>query len=114
MSLGVTFLGDDQFAIGNVPARLAVLAPDSSYPTGGYAVTGQNFGESGSGGLLPAENGIRGLIPVGINTAALGYVPVLNAQTGKVQITSGAGVEVSNATNLSTLQFYVLGLFAGF
>lgn len=113
MALGVTFLGDDQFAIGNVPARLAQLTPDTSYPTGGYAVTGQNFGESAAGGMLPAANGMRGYIQVGTNTSAALYTTVFNAQTGKIEFIT-AGSQVAGGTDLSALIVYALGLFAGF
>lgn len=121
MALSELFLGDDWSTFGNIPVRLANLAPDAAYPTGGYSLTGALFGGSPTQGFQTANNGIRGIILVGQNTASLGYVPVYNSQTGNWQVVESAAenvaaaplAEVANGTNLSTLLFNVLVLLAG-
>lgn len=121
MALSELFLGDDWTTFGNIPVRLANLAPDAAYPTGGYPTTGAIFGGAPTQGFQTANNGIRGIVLIGQNTAAAGYVPVYNSQTGNWQVFE-SGIEnvaaqplaeVANGTNLSTLLFNVLVLLAG-
>ena len=64
------------------------LAPDNSYPTGGYGPMNL-FGLSSVGGVWFED----------VNGYALYY----NKTTDKVQFFSTAGTEVANATNLSAL-----------
>ena len=86
----------------SIGARYEVVVPitlDSSYPTGGYAVTGTSLG-------LPC-----GLIDtIDCNTSPdSGYDVRYNYTTGNIQAfatgaSSGAALaEVTNATNLSTV-----------
>ena len=107
MALAITFLGDDQFAIGNVPARLAQVTPDTSYPTGGYAINGGQFGMASTGGLLPANNGIRGIESVGQNTASTLYYSLYDAQAGKFIVMNAGGTQVTAGTDIHTLVFTV-------
>lgn len=125
MAATITFLGDDQNVWGNIPVRLGKFTADNSYPPGGYVISGANFGGAASGapgadGTNVANNGIRGLVIVGSDTADAGYLAQYNMQTGKVQFfvmpaaaTAGPLVEVTAATNLSTVVLYVLVLLAG-
>lgn len=120
MALTFTFLGDDNSQFGNIPVRFANVALDNSYPTGGYAVNGGNFGGAATGGYQTANNGLRGLAFIGQNTAAAGYVVQYNSQTGKIQVfvmpaaaTAGPLVEATAATNLSTLTLNALAYLAG-
>lgn len=124
MALSELFLGDDWTQLGNIPIRLANLAPDAAYPTGGYPTTGALFGGAPTQGFQTANNGIRGIVLIGQNTASAGYIPVYNSQTGNWQVFESAAqaaapftaaplAEVANGTNLSTLLFNVLVLLAG-
>jgi hypothetical protein len=95
-----------------------MLAPGvSDYTTGGYALSGAQVGLGASGG--PANNGLHGVLIEGCNTAALGYVPYYNEQTGKWQVFESPAVastpsaaaqlsEVAAGTNLTGAVWYVI------
>ena len=99
-------------AVGPGVMQRVTLTPDASYPTGGYPLNGSQAGLGSTGG--PANNGLHGVIFEGGNTAALGYVPYYNQQTGYLQfLTTGAAAgdalqELANATNISTLVIYAI------
>jgi hypothetical protein len=104
--------GDNFNIFGTVPVSIDTFIPDTSYPTGGYAVTGALWGLASAGGPGATSNGIIGLTQISVNTAAALYQLVYNEQTGKVQILT-AGAEVANATDLHTLIFGVIVYAAG-
>lgn len=102
--MAITFLGVP--GGGDVWGRHRVdmrdLTGDSSYPAGGYALTG------------PAFFGIRSIIGMtflGGNTAAVGVIPYWNTQTNKLQFiyptqtatSPNVGAEAPAGTNLSTV-----------
>ena len=62
---------------GPIPCSLIVVTPDTSYPSGGYALTAAN---------CYCGRGITGMSQIGCNTAAVGYIPIWNTQTGKFMI----------------------------
>lgn len=120
MAATAQFLGDDTQYFGSVPVRFANLTLDNSYPAGGYVLTGQEFGGASTGGGFASNNGIRGVIVLGQNTAgAGGYVFEYNSQTGKLQafwtgaVISTALGEVTAATDLSAVVLNLLVLLAG-
>ena len=113
MAITVNLLADEQNVnLGPIPVSVVSITGDASYPTGGYTsalgLTAAN---------LYCGRGINGMSWIGSNTAALGYVPFYNTQTGNLQILvtgSGSGValaELANATNVSTFTwtFLVIG-----
>jgi hypothetical protein len=77
------------------------ITGDSSYPAGGYALTGQTFG----------LRSIVGMSFIGGNTAAVGIIPYWNNQTNKLQFiyptqtgtSPNVGAEAVAGTNLSTV-----------
>lgn len=70
--------GDEgNMSFGPVPCSVGFVTPDTSYPTGGYALTAAQ---------LNCGRGIVGMSLLGANTAAAGYVVVWNTQTSKLQI----------------------------
>lgn len=98
--------------------RVTLTPGTNDYVTGGYALSGSQAGLASSGG--PANNGLHGVLIEGGNTAAAGYVPQYNEQTGKWQVfvmpgvaTAGPLVEVANGANLSGLVWYVIFEGAG-
>jgi hypothetical protein len=112
MALGISFPGDDQTVLGNIPARKCVLGLDAAYPAGGYPFTGTLIGMAPTGGLGAANNGIVGVDILGQNTASILSQLVYNAQTGNVQLIT-AGVEAAPGFNAAAYVFYVLALAAG-
>lgn len=92
---------------GPIPCSLIVVTPDTSYPSGGYALTAAN---------CYCGRGITGMVQIGCNTAAIGYFAQWNTQTGKFEIVVSAGftpagtVNLASATNASTATpLYVTG-----
>lgn len=77
---------------------------DSSYPTGGEAVTAANFGLST----------ILAIIPAGTDDSANAYRMSFDKTNSKLLVYSqgaaDAGDEVANTTDLSALEFYALVL----
>ena len=105
-TIGIPAGGGSENVLGRQRARLVTITGDASYPVGGYAFTGPQFG----------LRGIAGMIQMGVNTAAFGYIPVWNTQTQSLQImdpTAGSGsgsrpgVEIAAGTNVSTFVFTV-------
>lgn len=119
MALQVAKRDDGLWPLGIGPGVMqrVTLKPDASYPTGGYALSGSQVGLSSAGG--PANNGLHGVIFEGGNTAALGYVPYYNEQTGKFQILVSAAIaaapaaaaplaELGAGVDVSTLVYYAV------
>jgi|SRR5579859_7944636 len=77
---------------GNLRASLYTVTLDSSYPTGGYAITAAQV----------ALRTLYGIKALGGNTATAGYVPAWNTQTVKLQmftqLGSGANLLVQSGT----------------
>lgn len=93
MALTLTVVKDyTNVSWGNLRASLYTVAPDNSYPAGGYAIAAATVG----------LRVIYGIKPIGSNTASVGYVPNWNTQTGKLQfltqLGSGANLLVQNGT----------------
>jgi hypothetical protein len=89
MALTVGIRADGFFLAGNQPMQRVTLTPGAAdYVVGGYTLNGSLAGLNNEGG--PANNGLHGVIFEGANTAALGYVPFYNEQTGKFQILENA------------------------
>lgn len=120
MALTVT-KRDDGFTPIGMPFGVfqrVILAPGvSDYTTGGYTLNGSQAGLASTGG--PADNGLHGVLIEGCNTAALGYVPYYNEQTGKWQVFESPAVaatpstatpltEVANGANLTGFEWYVI------
>jgi hypothetical protein len=104
MALGTpTRVGGIDISIPPYRAVPVTFALDSSYPTGGTAVTAQPFG----------LEVLRGMMLMG-STYTAGYLQY-NTSTGKLQaftvLADGAWSEVANGTNLSayTATFLVVG-----
>jgi hypothetical protein len=75
---------------GDLKAMEATITGDSSYATGGYAVTAANFN----------LNAITGIVCLGNNTARHA---VYDPTAGKVLfIVTATGAEVANTTNVAT------------
>lgn len=73
------------------------VVPSNSYPSGGYTITPQRFG----------LKVIRAVLMGSSNTAAVGYIPWYDSETGKLLIIGQAGalVEVTANTDLSTYSY---------
>lgn len=100
MALTIAKFGDQGFdAWGASDVGFFNVTGDSSYPAGGYAVTGQSFGFR----LL------AGLSQLGTNAAALGYELWYNTATQKIQVllngsdASGLPLTLGAASGTSTL-----------
>jgi hypothetical protein len=97
--------GGSENVWGRQRIRLVTITGDASYPTGGYALTGNQFG----------LRSIDGIIVLGCVTAATGIMPYWNTTTQKWQLfypTNGAtspnaGEEIPNGTSVSTITFTV-------
>lgn len=77
---------------------------DASYPTGGYALTGTQFGF----GNKPLD----GVLCIGGDADAALFEVYYNNVTRKL-IVSSAGAEVVNGTDLSALVWRLLGICRG-
>lgn len=83
-------------------AVIADVALDSSYPTGGEAVTASQFGLQALQFVLPST--------------AAGYMFEFDHTNGKIKAVAptsaaaGAGTEVANTTNLSAVTVRVLAM----
>lgn len=74
---------------GAIRRAFFTVTPDTSYPTGGYALT-------------PAQFGLVSIIAVDANPSqGAGHPVVYNTTTGKLQWFTSGGTEVANAVNLS-------------
>lgn len=82
-----TVVGDRRLSVTN-------LTFDTSYPTGGYAVTPSTFG--------------LGVVDAVLADNPSGYDVYYNAATGKVQVFSSGNTEVVAATNLSAVTAHVV------
>lgn len=95
--MALTFGAQKRYNIGGRWQAITSLTLDASYPTGGYAVTGQQLG-------LPA--GLVDYVDLG-SASNGGYQLSYNYATGKIQAFQGAAAapstEVPNATNLSAV-----------
>jgi hypothetical protein len=85
---------------GKLLEKYADVTLSNSYPIGGYTfpyALSTQYGQLGIASLLGSEQ-------VAVNTASFNYFAVWNSQTGKLMIISNAtGLEVPDATDLSTL-----------
>lgn len=72
---------------GNLKEVIVDVTGDSSYPTGGYAVS------------FP---GITNVIFCDAQSGSTGHPAVFNYATGKLQLFTSGGTEVANAANVST------------
>lgn len=106
MALTIANQPDGFNLFGTIPVQFANLTGDAAYPTGGYPVTGKQFG-LGDGASTATSNGIRGIDVIGQNTASDLTSLVYNSQTGNVMLLA-AGIEVANGTNVSTYTFNVI------
>lgn len=92
--------------VPNTRAGFATLTPDTSYPTGGYAVTPAQLGLSRVSFAMC--NAVGSASNNGAATASY------NQATGKVQLfttgTTGAQVEVASAANVSGITVNILAL----
>ena len=74
---------------------LATITGDSSYPTGGYAITPQSLGFAVA---------ITFMDP---NMSSAAHIIVWNASTQKLQFFSAQGTEVANTTDVHTVSVQV-------
>lgn len=112
-----------RYSVGGRFQTSTPITFDSSYPTGGYAVTGQQLGlQAGlidnivcaqpSGGYVPTYNASTGSIQVFDPTSAHTHTEntaasyTQNATTGAA--TPSPAAEVPNATNVSTVSCTVI------
>jgi len=81
---------------GNLKEVVVTITGDSSYPTGGYAIS------------FP---GITNVVFADIQSSSTGHPCAWNYSTGKLQFFANGGTEVTAATNLSavTVRAAVLG-----
>lgn len=97
-SLTITRVADGEDVLGS-HQRLRVydVVPSNSYPSGGYTITPKRFGLTK----------IRAIFMGRSNTAAVGYIPWYNSETGKLMIIGQAGalVDVTANTDLSTYSY---------
>lgn len=104
MSLTSTRIRDGQDVFGMHPVCIRDFACDNSYPTGGYALAGSNFGF----GNKPLD----GVICIGGDADASLYEAFYDNVNKKLVISS-AGAEVVNGSDLSALTFRLLGICRG-
>jgi hypothetical protein len=75
---------------GDLKSWECTITGDSSYATGGYAVTPASFG----------MNSITGIVPLGV---VAGNVAQYDATNAKIRfIVAATGAEVANTTNVAT------------
>lgn len=91
-------LADDMknISLGPVPVSFAVITGDTSYPAGGYPLTGQNV----------SMIGIKGITAIGSNAA--GYALSWNTVTQSLQMLAPGGTELTAGTNASIYSWTVL------
>lgn len=94
MGLTIAKFGDQYFdAWGEMDVGLLTITGDSSYPAGGYPVTGPNFGFRLLAGVVSLAAATAG---------ALGLIPIYNSLTQKVQVVSptagGTGLPLTLGT----------------
>ena|SRR5437660_9612434 len=137
MSVTFTKAGDGYNVEGAIPVQVGDLALDNSYPTGGYALTGANFGLrslaglqilgikgtlANSGSLLPWFDLTNGKLmmfypsgggaasPAALSAPAVaagGTGMTSAAASGTADLVPGQGKQVANATDLSTITLTV-------
>ena len=106
MAITVVQLADEgNVSLGPIVTSVVDITLDSSYPTNGYTAA---LGLTAAN--LNCGRGINGMSWIGNNTAAAGYVPQYNTQTGNLQILVSAAAgspleEVPGNPNLATLTF---------
>lgn len=96
--------GDDVW--GRHRVRMVTVTGDASYPTGGYALTGQQMG----------FRNIAGMTCMGGNTASVGIIPYWNTTTQKLQFlyptetatSPNVGGDAPSGTNMSGVVFTML------
>lgn len=74
---------------GNYRRAFHVITFDASYPTGGYALTANQFG-------------LTTLFLVDPNPSSAAHPVIWNTTTSKLQVFTAQGAEVANATDLHT------------
>ena len=98
MALTSTILGSA--VPGNLRRVRATVTGDSSYPTGGYTLTPATFGLQFLGHYVVIG-------PTGASTVAAEAAQ--NPANGKLLFLAPSGAEVTAATNVSAVSFYVEG-----
>ena len=98
--MALTFTIEQQFYIPKGPSiRIGKITFDSSYPTGGEAITVANFNFSG------------GILALFLEPSLGGYVPVWDGTNSKIKVlygdydnvSDGPLIEVPNTTDLSAV-----------
>lgn len=124
MSLTVSLTGDWLESIGNKRAAEFSVTGDSSYPTGGYALSPANVGLgvvdfwdfAQSGGYIAAYNASTGKVQLFVDGGNLPSVVVTGGQSAgpALQITpdSNAGVLGKTAAGTRTIPGATFGLVA--
>ena len=131
--MSLTFTKTKEGVVGDLRYWAGTILLDSSYPTGGYAITAANFlfsstiylANLGEGGGIVAEwdrtnSKIKMVYPTGgvaASPAAIGQPSIAAGSTtvtstqATAQIIPGQGKEVGNTTDLSTItvQAFCLG-----
>lgn len=134
--MALAFASQKEGVAGDLRYWSGTITFDSSYPTGGEAITAANFG-FGSTIFILSMNGASGVVPVfdranlkimvyfptgGAGTSpatlanaagglAAGATPVTStAATGVVALTPGVGIEVGSTCNLATLVIQVFAM----
>lgn len=97
--MALTIAAPKRYSVGDRWQTVTQVTLDNSYPTGGYALTGQQLGlPSGLTDWIDSSDSPNG-----------GYVLAYNLGTGKLQVFQGAaavslpGAEVPAATNLAAV-----------
>lgn len=100
-ALTLTRVADGEDVLGS-HQRLTTwdVVPSNSYPGGGYTITPSRYG----------LKVIRAVLMGSSNTAANGYIPWYNSQTGKLMIIGQGGslVDVTDGTDISTFSYRLL------
>jgi hypothetical protein len=89
-------------AIGDLKVTVTNVVGDSSYPTGGSAITAQQLGLPTT--VLFSQTEVAA--SSGTNCASTGSA--YNSSTGKLVCFANTGVEVANATNLSGITWQII------
>lgn len=104
MSLTSQRIRDGQDVWGMHMINMRDFTGDAAYPTGGYALTGTQFGFG--------NKALDGVVCIGGDADSAIYDFYYNNVSRKLLILS-AGAEVVNGTDLSTLTFRLLGICRG-
>ena len=93
--------GTVPIAVGDVKMVVANIVGDSSYPTGGSALTPAQLG-------LTTVLAAQAELQVSAVTAPVATAATYLVGTGKFQVWQASGAEMTNATNLSTITFQII------